>query len=463
MLAVGYSVNAAQLFNARSQLIASLDSALTSVGRDISTGVISVDDADEQISAYLIANGGTNVSQGNTMQLLEPPVINKAKKTIQATAFIDVDAFMPFFGDANRTRVVTTAGTLYTDTTVEVALMLDVTGSMGEEGTPLDGKKQTKLDNLKTAATNAVANLLSRNAPGRTPRVRVAIIPYSQSVNAGKLAKMNYVENNGLLGILPIVIPESPMSWPLMNDPVNVLLKATMGLLHNKADDCTTERKVWDDNKKTAVFDTSDNGPSTRMVSRDKRLGLERGGNQLSKGVCPTSPIVPLTADEKTLADAIKGFKAGGYTAGQIGIQWTRYLLSPKWADELTANYPGSAPTAYNSRVKKIAILMTDGEFNTAYAEVPADAPREENPAGGQSTRSSDFAKTLCRAMKDQEIEVFTIGFMLDTDQAMDTMEDCASTYPAKVQHFYAVDDGAALNQAFEEITRNMEKLQLTN
>ncbi len=134
--------------------------------------------------------------------LVEPITINRAAKTITATAYVDVDAFLPLFGQANRTRVSTTAATLYSDVKVEIGLMLDVTGSMGDPGSRLDGKSQTKLQNLQTAAKQAVDDLLGANQPGIAPRVRVAIIPYSQAVNAGKLAKGSYVEYKPATGLL---------------------------------------------------------------------------------------------------------------------------------------------------------------------------------------------------------------------------------------------------------------------
>ncbi|TGS86818.1 VWA domain-containing protein, partial [bacterium M00.F.Ca.ET.177.01.1.1] len=57
------------------------------------------------------------------------------------------------------------------------AMMLDVTGSMAGQ----------KIKDLRAAASNAVDSFLTgQNAAN--PRVRVAIVPYANSVNAGPLA-----------------------------------------------------------------------------------------------------------------------------------------------------------------------------------------------------------------------------------------------------------------------------------
>lgn len=491
-LAIGYGVNVAQIYNVRANLVASLDAALTSTGRDISTGVIKEADAAKTIKAFLAANGATDVNNGNNkIVLVEPVTINRAAKTVKATAYVDVDAFLPLFGQANKTRVSTTAATLYSDKRVEIGLMLDVTGSMGPRGgpgTPLNGKPQTKLQNLQTAAQQAVKNLLSRNQPGVEPRVRVAIIPYSQGVNAGVLADGNYVEYTpnssdppsnllttlsdlldelGLsgIGIGPVTTqfgltqpgePERPVGLAVLNNPPSTLsaqqrarikkLKKVLKTTRKIVDDnCTTERKIKFPGE-NPVFDPSADSPDTAMVNRDQRL----------KGACPSAPVVPLTTDASKLKELIDDLQADGGTAGHIGIQWTRYLLSPSWGDFLEARVDGARPADYDDGVRKIAILMTDGEFNAAYAGVPDN----ERTSRDQETLSNDYAEKLCKAMKADDIEIFTIGFMLKAGK--DILESCASPDKDSLKHFYDASNAEELNAAFDAITRNYEVLRLT-
>ena len=369
-LAVGYGVNIAQVYNVRSNLVQSLDSALTSTGRDISTGLIPEDKADESIQAFLQANEGNTLSQGDNFHLQLPIDVDKTAKTIRATAYVDVDVFFPLFGQSNKVRVATTAATLYSDVTVEIGLMLDVTGSMGEKGTPKNGAKQTKLDNLKDAAKDAVDDFLNSNIPGLPPRVRVALIPYSQGVNTGKLSEATYIEGTGLSDI--------PIGLNVLDLPINKLIKNLLSLLRPVTDTCATERKK-DDMSGRAIFDASDRGPGLAMVNRDNRLG---------RYACPAAPVVPLSTDAAKLKDVIDDFSAGGSTAGHMGIQWTRYMLSPEWATFLQRKADGSAPAKYNiggvKKVRKIAVLMTDGEFNTAYADKYAG---DTSSAGNQVAR----------------------------------------------------------------------------
>ncbi len=79
---------------------------------------------------------------------------------------------------------------------------------------------------------------------------------------------------------------------------------------------------------------------------------------------CLDSELIPLTANKGAVLDAIDDLTATGSTAGQIGIAWGWYALSRDfgmWSGT-------SQPAAYDTRdVSKIAVIMTDGDFNTSY------------------------------------------------------------------------------------------------
>jgi hypothetical protein len=249
---------------------------------------------------------------------------------------------------------------------------------------------------------------------------------------------------------------ERPIGLTALNDTTDPKNKAYKQLLKTtsaiKDDGCTTERKIKAPGTTQVVFDPSDDSPNAAMVNRDRRLGVDAGG---ASG-CPSAPVVPLTADAKKLKDAIAGLEAGGGTAGHIGVQWTRYMLSPKWADFIKSEADGSQPAAYGSGVRKVAVLMTDGEFNAAYVGVP----ESEKTATGQESRSAEYAKTLCQGMKTNGIEIFTIGFMLDA--GTDTLKACASDDYGKVKHFYNASNAEELSAAFDSVTANFEVLRLT-
>lgn len=439
---VGLGVNTAQLYHTKTNLRQALDAAVTSTARDLTTGRIPEADARDTVQRMLTANSTGGFAVGGVLKLDELN-INQTDRTVQATASADVEIAFPLFGIGKTHKVVTEATALYSDRKVEVAMMLDVTGSMGEDGTRKDGRKQTKLQNLQDAASGAVDDLLQRNTNPSDPRLRVALIPYAQGVNTGSsLNSVVFYEARGF--------SDKPLGLDALNLPENKLIKQAVAAAKAAlGDNCATERKSVD-NSGNATLDTSDLGPFDSTVNRDDRLG---------KSGCPSAEIVPLTADAKRLKNAIANFKAAAYTAGHIGIQWTQYMLSPKWGSFLKDATGGKVPAEYKDKgAKKIAILMTDGEFNTAFVTRQDGI---DTPASNEN--SPEYANGLCDQMKGNDIEVFTIGFMLDQEGAKNTLRGCASPDSNGVTHFYDASNGVELKKAFDSITANIEQVRLTN
>lgn len=433
MMSAGFAVNIAQVVMTRSNLLNALDSAITSTARDLTTGVIAPQDARSSVEAFLNANGGTGFASVNNITL-DSLNVDQTAKTVSAQASVKIALLFPFFSTSDAQDIVVNSAAAYTDKDVEVAMMLDTTGSMAGQ----------KIADLQTAAKNAVTTLLG---DGTTPskRVRVAIIPYAAAVNVG-----SRMANEAVYDEMNAPAPDLP---PPYNKPTGVSATPLI-------DNCATERKLPD-----GTADFSDDGPYTSMPwPPDTRYSYYKKVNRddrLTRPACPPAAMIPLTNNASQLTSEISTFKAGGTTAGNIGVQWTYYMLSPNWRSAISNAGLGSGPADYDKtgqKVGKIAILMTDGEFNTAYAGVPRSA-RVTN----QAAVSSSNAEALCTAMKSKGIEIFTIGFMLDEPGARTTLSNCASpdTNP-NVKHFYDAADGAALAEAFASITRDIQHLVLT-
>ncbi|WP_318011526.1 TadE/TadG family type IV pilus assembly protein [Mesorhizobium sp. CA8] len=175
-LGVGFAVNISQLYDARSSLQGVVDAAVTSTAHDLTLGVITETDANKTVQAFLDANSTAGTLQANQV-VLDKLTVNRTANTVRADAHVDVGLFFPLFSTSNMRRVTASTTALYSDKTIEVAMMLDVTGSMAGQ----------KIKDLRTAAGNAVNSFLTgQNAAN--PRVRVAIVPYANSVNVGSLA-----------------------------------------------------------------------------------------------------------------------------------------------------------------------------------------------------------------------------------------------------------------------------------
>ncbi|MCZ8544280.1 pilus assembly protein TadG-related protein [Mesorhizobium qingshengii] len=418
-LGVGFSVNVSQLYNARSSLQGVVDAAVTSTARDLTTGVIKEADANKSVQAFLDANSQAGILQAGQI-VLDKLTLDKNAKTVQADVHVDVALFFPILGMGDMKRVAASTTALYSDKTIEVAMMLDVTGSMAGQ----------KIKDLKAAASNAVDSFLGNQDPTR-PRVRVSIVPYANSVNADALADSTvYVETKASQRKQA---PGNTSAQPASASP--------------RPDNCATERKGADQ--------YSDAGPGSSMVNRDYLLSSFAANTRTA--ACPAAALVPLTADASALKNVIKDFVASGGTAGHIGVQWTWYMLSESWGSVMKAS---ERPARMDpKKVAKYAILMTDGEFNLSYFDANT-VGEVYNDAGKEPTRAA--AKKLCAAMRDKGIEIFTIGFNLEEANAEATLQDCASADSVSIKHFYQAANGAELDSAFQTIARNIETLALT-
>lgn len=235
--------------------------------------------------------------------------------------------------------------------------MLDVTGSMNRNG---------KLRALKNATKDLIDTIVpeGRNAN----RVRIALAPYSEQVNTGRYAN-------------------------IVSDARN-------------RSGCVVERRGADMNSNSAP----DRNNKFLVVTRSEQ-------RQYDRGLCPDAEILPLTSNKGELERTVESYRADGWTAGHLGIQWAWNLISPNWA----SIWPGSSrPNDYGqANLIKAVVLMTDGEFNTAYTG------RTGKPA--MTRESYDHTDELCRNIKDEGVIVFSVAFDLRERDAREALEQCAT------------------------------------
>lgn len=428
-MAVGFAVDIGQMMNARSALSSAIDAAVTSTARDLTTGTATEAEATKAVNAFLSANSSGGILASAQIEL-DKVVLDRTVRTLEVTAHVDVPLYFPLFGSEKTRRISQTGAAVFSDRNIEVAMMLDVTGSMKPDW-PND-----KIGDLQKAAKSAIGIFLG-NQDEAKPRTRVAIVPYANSVNVGNLAaKSVYAERS----------PEDRTK----TQGNTVLIGRT------PADKCATERP--------GLYQYKNDGPDVSMVHRDYFLDGYLAKYTTSRPYykpdpCPTTPIVPLTASVKALQDSVDSFKVDGGTAGHIGIQWTWYMLSEKWGSIMDVSQQPAAKDP--ERVSKFAILMTDGEFNLSYFDIN----NSDNAYNGSTTgkpMAREAARKLCEAMRNDGIEIFSVGFHLVEANAIDTMKNCATPDTGRIKHYYQTSTGVELKAAFEEIAKNIGRLALT-
>lgn len=304
IMSIGLAVDGGRAYNVSTRLTAALDSAALAAAKLLHDDSLSDHEIEERAEAFFRAQWKTVPVNGVTVPLLKTVIRRKQSEvTVEGDAIVAA-TFAQLAGIPQFT-VRGAAAVVYKARKVELAMALDVTGSM-------DGEK---IDMLRDAAREAVDTMLAGNpGPGM---VRIGIAPYSATVNAGDFA-------NTVSGGV-------------------------------SADNCVFERAGAE-----AYSETPPTGATTYVGA----MANPRRPTNIHYA-CPAPKLLPMTDDRTVLRDRINELRPGGYTAGHIGLAWGWYLVSPDWAGVWPAASIGKPYT--DDDVIKAVIMMTDGEFNTSY------------------------------------------------------------------------------------------------
>lgn len=188
----------------------------------------------------------------------------------------------------------------------------------------------------------------------------------------------------------------------------------------------------------------------------------EVDGNNRLINPCPTPVVRPLSSDKNAIKSMIDDFAVVGSTAGQIGIAWGWYTVSPNF----NSLWSGSPAGAYSpDDTIKSVIIMTDGEFNTPYCG-GVIAQNAGTGSGGNANKINcngnnafDEGEALCTAMKNRGVVVYTVGFQIaEGGNAEELMQNCATS----AQHVYLPETGGDLSEAFAAIGRDITRLRIS-
>jgi Flp pilus assembly protein TadG len=211
---------------------------------------------------------------------------------------------------------------------------------------------------------------------------------------------------------------------------------------------CATER--------TGTEAYTDAAPSTSYVGRNYST---------SSNTCPKVKISPLSSDKPALKAEIAKLAAAGSTAGQIGLAWGWYMVSPNF--NALWSQTSQKPAPYGGKeLMKVVILMTDGAFNTNYCNgVVAKNAGSGSGASSEhincdATNGGAFAQaeTLCENIKAKGIILYTVGFDVGDDA---TATEMLTTCATDKDHAFFPDTGADLKTAFRAIGQEISSLRI--
>lgn len=458
---IGMSVDYGRALSQRTELQSAIDSAVLAAGRTYQT-------TGDTAAAERAALDHLETSVGGRMhyRVTRNSIDTATNTSDMRVAVTTPTTFLGLLGAPTIEVTVASSSTLALggiDTDLEVALALDITGSMAGR----------KIDALKDAATDLVDILVQDDQSEH--RSRVALVPFSETVNPGDLLeRVREPSESGTAELAAATFAPGPSLASLIEQlaPVG---PAFAGNGHGRDDDeeqsdsngaCGQGQSLCE----RITFTDNDGHQQTWRLSDcvSERAGAHAftdtapngqhylGPVYTADGRCqPSQPVVPLTSDKDRLEDEIDDFRANGWTAGHLGTAWAYYMLSPKWANILPA---ASAPANFHDGgTMKVAVIMTDGVYNTQYNQGIMDRFLPGNRAAPNGS-SAHQAAELCEAMKQDGITVYTVGFQLDDEGASEMLRDCASS-PTQA---YRAENGDQLRMAFREIGFSISQLRLS-
>lgn len=397
---------------------------------------------------------------------------------------------------------------------VEVALVLDNTGSMS-----YTLGSQTKIVALRSAATQLVDTLAAAAARSTDPNaVKISLVPFSMTVNVGT----TYKTATWMSGTMPTAygsdifsntttnrftmltqtgltwggcVESRPAPYDIQETAPSSGTPATMFVPYfapDEPDDNTISYTSgghtyyydfdnnWITNDKTTTTGSTLATVKTRQ-GRVQKYAASNTGN-IASGAngtgdfgpnreCNIQPIMRLTNNFSALKTRIAALGTGGNTNVPMGLVWGWHMISP--------NGPFADGATYGTQnLTKIIVLLTDGDNtndevsnpqNSIYTGVgyawqarllsASNVALTETSTGTQRRDALDDREAkLCANIKARGIIIYSIGVGVSS-HSQSILQACASS-PDK---YYNVTDAADLSSTFNAIAGSIQNLRISH
>ena len=502
ILSIGAAIDFARVYVAKAQLGEALDKAALAVA-------VSTNKTDAEIQDIFTGYFEANFT-ADRIAIAATPILARTQNQVTITATAKIETLflrISPIGDFSEIEITGTSTVNIERTGLEVAMVLDNTGSM-RLGNP------ARIDSLRVAATELV-NILFGNEEN-PDRLRVALVPFVATVNIGQ-GNNQFVRFPDPDNIYPPTVDDAwkgcvearpapndvrddfiegdaergewaPYYWE--NEPTFRITNAfvrddvcvntwwtestPLNVLPREVQVGPTGRSGDDD----FDFEAHPDGPGT-FTNLDVEPLSTRGPNQ----ACP-DPVIPLTNNKAQLLDAIDQMQpwAGNGTMAHLGAVWGWRALSPG------APFEQGLPFEDQTNRKAI-IILTDGEnlvsqqtaFRSACSQgqgaFTAVNPRYDShytaygytsqgrlgPNPGREAINNEldarFAQ-VCENMRTlpNPIEIYTITFDLDDEATQQLFRECATDE----SNYFNSPDAAALSAAFTAIGAELSNLRIS-
>lgn len=286
---------------------------------------------------------------------------------------------------------------------VELALVLDNTGSMGDT---ISG--QRKIDALKANAKDLLTSL--RQMAVRSDSVKVSVVPFDTEV---RLDPSLYGRNDWFR----FGRGATPRNWT--------------GYVFDRDSSYATSDAAPSSSAQDSLF------PAPRDTEYHTNATLEQ---ESTRDLSTMKPLTSLYGygDYTSLTQMVDAMQPRGYTNIALGVMWGLATLSS--GEPFT-----EASTAANA--KKFMIVLTDGDNTMNHVNGSLSANVSQIDAN---------TKDACTATKNANVEVFTIR-LLKGNRSL--LSDCSSG----VGHYFDVQNATDLNSAFQRIHDAISRTRLSS
>ncbi len=336
----GASVDYARASSARASLNVAVDSAALMVAREASklTDAELRTRAEALIRANLAGNADARLGTYTVS-------VDRAARTVSVTADTTVETSITRVIGFDRIPVSSSAQAAWGTNTVELALVLDNTGSMSSS---------SKMTELKKASLDLLKIL--KDAATTPDQIRVSIVPFATQVR------------------LPTTYKDSPwLRYDLTRTTGSGRSRTTETITKATWQGCVSDRdKAYDVSDASAV-----SGVNATLYPAD------------FCAYASLTPIRPLTSDWTALESTVNAMTPVGNTNVTIGAAWGMASLSQG------APLPEAAAST-TPRLTKYMILLTDGD-NT------------QNRFGDNQTTMDQRTEAACTNAKATGIKIYSI------------------------------------------------------
>jgi Flp pilus assembly protein TadG len=432
----------------RTKLQSAMDAAVLAAAKDSAnlTDTQLVTRVNQFIAATFDAN-----AQGVTLNGVN---VSRQGKIIQISSQANVPTSMLGVIGINSITVGGQTQSTWGDNDIEIALVLDNTGSMGWSNKMQELKRALCGDTTCTNPNPSSGFMkIMRDAAGSAGRVKVGIVPFDttvrmplsiqQQVNAATPtpasfhapATAGYCTNGAINDNATRV-----SFFRFANRDKDTRAGNAIGGINvgtgcgtngtPRATPATWEGCVWDRDQSTGRDITDGNIDLTDTAS------LHPAVNCRTSSLARIRPLADIWTDQGAMISHMSTMQPSGNTNLTVGISWGQALLTS------AAPFTEAAPPSQSS-VYKVMILLTDGD-NT-----------ESKHTSSQSQMDAR-TRLACTNAKAQGITVYAVR-VIDGNAGL--LRDCASN----PSNYFDVSNAAQLTPVFQQIAAQIGNIRITN